>query len=193
MDLLTGKNKYIKKLSCLKPRQRIALTAIILTVTLSLWFFVVQANLQKAVSKNKSIVSQKIKRVNLLKSSKNTCKTLETKIKNIKRNINKNTQRKNLSNIAQYNINDMIAYAQSSGISLKSYSTLEEMVDKHLINKHKVSYEFTSDLDRALVFCNKLKRSKKTLECQELKISISDDNKCHLRCILEFSHLKPVA
>jgi len=192
MDLLTGKNKYIKKVTHLKPRQRILATLAMMGIIISSWLFLIHFRLQSKIKKNKNIFSKKLKKTNSLRSYKNKCKKLEKNIKNIKEDINKNSHKKNLQNITQYNINDMITYAKSSGISLKSYSTLEEMVDKHLINKHKVSYEFTCNLDQALVFCNKLKKCKKTLDCQELKISISDKNKCNLKCILEFSHLKPM-
>jgi len=191
VNLLTDKSKYIKKMSYLKPRERILATITIVIIILCTWFFVIHTRLQSKIKKNKTTFTQKRKQVNTLKNHKNKCKKLETKIQNIKKDINKNTNKKSIKNIAQYNINDMITYAKLSGISLKSYATLEEMVDQHLVNKQKVSYEFNCDLNKALIFCSKLKRCKRSLECQELKISISDKNTCNLKCILEFSHLKP--
>jgi len=189
MGLLKNKDAYISSLSNITPNQRKLTTGAILLLVLSLWFFFIYSSTKRKITNNKKLLYQVLKKKQLLEKSKNKCQRIEKKIKYLKSDIQNYSNNKNLKASAQSNITQIISDAKSSGINLKSYSTLEETT-----NQNKVSYEFTGDIDQALVFCEKLKKSNKIVECQEASLvitdKIADKNTCYLKCILNFFKYK---
>jgi len=181
MGFSNKKNKYIASLSCLTSYQRKATTSAVILFILLFWLFFMYTVTQRKITYRKKLLHQTLKKKQLLEKYKNKCKNIKKKIKHLKSDIQNHTNNKNLKT----NSTQIISDAKSSGITLKSYTTLEETQ-----NQNKVLYEFAGNTNQALLFCEKLKKSKQTLECQEASLSIGEkignQNRCCLKCILQF-------
>jgi len=189
MNILANKNKYLFYLSKLNPRQRIATTLSLLLIILLMWTFFINSKLKKTIEYNKNLLEQIEQKKQLLKIQKNKCKNRKRKIELIKTDINKYTCQERSKNINQSEIIKMISYAKSSGKSLKSFTTLEELNYK-IFKQKKMAYVFSGNMNQTISFCKKLKNIKENFECKEITLKVHANNTCEINCILNFLSLK---
>lgn len=189
MNILANKNKYLFYLSKLNQRQRIATTLSLLLIIFLMWAFFINSKFKKTIEYNKNLLDQIEQKKQLLEIQKNKCKSRKRKIELIKTDINKYTCQKNSKNMNQPEIIKMIGYAKSSGMSLKSFTTLEELNDKTFKQK-KMAYAFSGNINQTISFCKKLKNIKENFECKEITINTLANNTCEIKCILNFLSLK---
>ncbi|MFC1842841.1 hypothetical protein ACFLYU_04245 [Candidatus Dependentiae bacterium] len=159
----------------LKPYQKALSTLFAILLIWAIWFFFIYTKIEKKITLKKNVLHKIVEKKQQLKTTKNKCKKITNKIQRIKSDMNSYAPKKDPKT-------EIIDYAKSSGISLKSYTTTE--------NKHKASYKFTGNINQALEFCKKLKRCKKPLECQEASIAKKENNACDIKCVLQFLDLK---
>jgi len=170
----------------LKPYQRAAITASIIALLIFIWLTLVYFVLQKKITAQEARFISATKEQHLLDSCKNECKILLKSINKMKNNIKTQTQYLEKGNTAQSDMATAIEYARQTGLTLKSCKAMEKEKAEPSFDKQPISYEFSGNLNQAVNFCIRLKECRKLLECSEITIAISENNKCDIRCFLAF-------
>jgi len=170
----------------LKRYQRALITISTLLLLVTLWLVFVFFTLRQKINNYKINISSVLKKQELLNSCASKCDELSTSIRKIKKNIKDQIQSENKNGTTETNMSTVIACARSAGLTLRSCKTVSEEALKELFRKQKISYEFYGTLDQAMHFCRKFKEYDKLIECDEIAVSITENNTCNISVSLTF-------
>jgi len=170
----------------LKPYHRALITISIVALLILFWFMLIYLTIQKKIATQEARFTSEIKAQQLFLKCKEECKALNQSINKMKNYISSQTQKSAKRNAAQSDMASAIEYARQTGLTLKSCKNMEKEKNEHLFDKQPIFYEFNGNLQQAIHFCNKLKACGKLVECDELAISIAENNICDIRCLLGF-------